>query len=348
MGGKSGGGSNDEAKRARKEEENRQRLIREGTARINKIFDGGLSGTDPLTSFSDYDPNATYYTADGSRWQPQQPQQPRQTQALGVLPTGAQIGAGQGGAMMGQNPADAQARFASGLSMGMGRTDAAGTPWSEVSGPSSFGQQNPFWGGAGGGLAAPQGPSVRDQFQDAMLNGGVYRGRERSGGFDDDFFQGRRQAYLDYATPQLEQQYSDTQRDLTFALDRGGLLDSSVRGQRAGELQQLYDLNAQQLGDEALSYETQARDAVEDARASLIQQLNVTGDVQGAVNAARARSAALSQTPAFSPLSNLFSSFSEGLGQRFAHERADALARQYGAGDAANPYAGSRARVENR
>lgn len=165
--------------------------------------------------------------------------------------------------------------------------------------------------------------------------------------FTEPFFQGRRTSYLDYATPQLEQQYGDAQRDLTFALARGGLLDSSARASKVGDLQRLYDLNMQHVSDEALNYETEARNAVEDARASLIQQLNVTGDVQGAVNAARARSQALSQAPSFSPLSNLFSSFTEGLGNRMAHERADMMARRYLGGNE-NPYTISRGRVEVR
>lgn len=288
MGGGKGGGSNKEARRARKAEEERQRRIREGTARINEIFDGGLMGTNPLAPDARYDPDATYYTESGDVWRPKQ-------QSGGLFDN-----------------------------------------------PVIDGGVLPIFG-----LGLSQGNSAQKQFQDALSGGKLYAGRERSGGFDDQFFQDRRQAYLDYATPQLEQQYGDAQRDLTFALARGGLLDSSARASKVGDLQRLYDLNMQHVSDEALNYETEARNAVEDARASLIQQLNVTGDVQGAVNAARARSQALSQAPTFSPLANLFSSFTEGLGNRLAHERADMMARQYLGGNE-NPYTISRGRVEVR
>lgn len=141
--------------------------------------------------------------------------------------------------------------------------------------------------------------------------------------FDDDFFSNRRQAYIDYATPQLEQQYGDAQKQLTFALARAGLLDSSARGQKAGELQQLFDTNRQGIADEALGYENQARNAIEDARANLISMLNATGDVQGAVNLATQRASALAQPQPYSPLAQAFAHFTEGLGARAAAQRAD-------------------------
>jgi hypothetical protein len=56
------------------------------------------------------------------------------------------------------------------------------------------------------------------------------------GQFGDDFYSGRKQAYLDYATPQLNDQYGEAQRQLAFALDRSGMLDSSVRAQKEADL----------------------------------------------------------------------------------------------------------------
>lgn len=312
MGGGKGGGSNKEARRARQEEEARQRRIREGTARINEIFDGGWAPTGQVGSGASYDPNQTYYTSSGEQWRPDESLFPRQPASNVMVP-------GPFGNWIPQQQATQQ------------------TPLPERHDPVLAGMI---------GQRLPQQQTAQQQFRGA-LSDGLYTGREYQPGFGDDFFQERRQSYLDYATPQLEQQYGDAQRDLTFALARGGLLDSSARGSRAADLQQLYDLNTQQVSDQALNYETEARNAIEDARSSLIQQLNVTGDVQGAVNAARARSQALSQPPAFSPLSNLFSSFTEGLGNRMAHERADMMARQYLGGNE-NPYTASRGRVEVR
>lgn len=142
--------------------------------------------------------------------------------------------------------------------------------------------------------------------------------------FTDDFFGSRRTSFLDYATPQLNEQYGDAQQELTFSLARGGNLNSSTRGDQASELQKLFDINQQQVADRALSYENQARNAVEDARSGLIATLNATGDAQGAANSAINRSIALSQPDAYSPLGQLFVDFTSGLGSQAAQERAAA------------------------
>jgi hypothetical protein len=164
-------------------------------------------------------------------------------------------------------------------------------------------------------------------FRDALAGGQLYSGRQKSNGFDDNFFSGRRQAYIDYASPQLEEQYGDAQKQLTYALTRSGNLDSSMRADKSAELQKMYDLNKQKIADDALSYETQSRNAVEDARSNLIATLNATGDAQGAANAALARSQALSQAPAYNPLSQLFTDFTAGLGTQAAMERAEAASQ---------------------
>lgn len=174
-------------------------------------------------------------------------------------------------------------------------------------------------------IAVPGGkaPGAQQQFGDMLANGGLFSSASKSGGFNDDFFNGRKQAYLDYATPQLEDQYGKAKKELTFSLARSGLLDSSVRAQKTGELQQSYDLNMQGIADEALSQETQARNAAEDARSNLISTLNATGDAEGAANSALTRASALSRPATFSPLTQLFSDFTSTLGTQAALERAN-------------------------
>ncbi|MCY0148306.1 hypothetical protein OEG84_11440 [Hoeflea sp. G2-23] len=139
--------------------------------------------------------------------------------------------------------------------------------------------------------------------------------------FNDDFFKGRRDAFLDYNTPQLENQYNDAQKQLTFSLARGGNLNSSARGEQLGKLQTLYDTNKQSIADQALQQENQARTAVEDARSNLVTTLNATGDAEGAANSALTRASALSQPGTYSPLGQLFVDFTSGLGTQAAAER---------------------------
>lgn len=143
--------------------------------------------------------------------------------------------------------------------------------------------------------------------------------------FNDQFFDGRRQAYVDYATPQVEDQFADAQKQLTFALARGGNLNSSARAEKAADLQKRFDITTQEVADKGLSYANEARSAVEGARSDLVGMLNATGDAEGAANSAISRASALSQPAAFSPLTQLFSDFTAGLGQQAALERAAAF-----------------------
>lgn len=182
-----------------------------------------------------------------------------------------------------------------------------------------------FTGGSNPAIGAAEKARNDEAFRQTQIREGTAAvDRTFAGSFNDDFFTGRKNAFLNYATPQLEQQYGDTRKALTFSLDRSGTLDSSTRAQKFGELQQLYDTNKQSIADQALSYENEARGSVENARSGLISSLNASGDATGLANQAISKAQALSAPQAFSPLSQLFSSFTSGLGQQAAQERAEA------------------------
>lgn len=187
-----------------------------------------------------------------------------------------------------------------------------------------------MWGnggaGDGGARAARQ---AEDQRQSNIRNGTAQINSIFDSQFNDDFYKGRRQAYIDYATPQLNDQYADTRKQLTYALDRNGTLDSTARSQKEAELTKLYDTNRRAVSDQGLDYENQARNNVTAARGDLINQLSNTGDVTAAVNAATTRAAGLTAPDAYSPLAQMFSSFTSGLQQQAALEQANAA---YGTG----------------
>lgn len=147
--------------------------------------------------------------------------------------------------------------------------------------------------------------------------------------FTDPFFAGRRTAYMDYANPQLQDQYGDAREQLTYALARAGTLDSSIRADKDAELQKLYDQRVREVGDQALALETDSRNAVEGARTDLIRTLQATGDAEGAANSALTRAQILSKPEAYSPLSQLFADFTAGLGVQAAQERAEAASGGY-------------------
>lgn len=164
-----------------------------------------------------------------------------------------------------------------------------------------------------------------DQRQQRIRAGTEQINSTLDGQFNDQFYTGRRDAYTTYATPQLEQQYADAAKQLTYALARGGNLDSGVRAEKEAELSKLYNLRAQDIASKALDYETQARNSVADARANLISELNATGNAEQASRSATERATALTKTPGFDALSNLFSDFTSALGVQAAQERAEAL-----------------------
>lgn len=142
------------------------------------------------------------------------------------------------------------------------------------------------------------------------------------GGFTEDFYKGREKAYSDFATPQLEDQLADARRQLAFSLARSGTLNSSIRADKEGQLAKEAGVARQGIADAALAQGNQARNAVEGARADLINTLTSTGDVDSAVRGALARSSALSAPTQFSPLGSLFANFTSGLGTQAAAERA--------------------------
>lgn len=175
-------------------------------------------------------------------------------------------------------------------------------------------------GGGGGGEAEAARQEEGERSRAIERGNRAITGRFKQ--FDDGFYAKQRQGFLDYATPQLDDQFSKASKDLTFALARSGLSDSSARAQKEGELTKLYDTNKRQVADQAIDYENKARTSVEDARSNLVGTLAATGDAWGAVNGSLARAQALSQPQTYSPLADLFVSFTSGLNTQAANERA--------------------------
>ena len=176
-------------------------------------------------------------------------------------------------------------------------------------------------GGKSGGNEAALARKEEQERQERIRTGSKKVNKIFDDNFNQGFFDARRDAYTGYATPQLEDQYGDANKQLTFALDRAGNLNSSARGEKAGDLQKLYDLNKQEIADKGLSYQTQAKSSVEDARGNLISTLNATGDAEGAANSALTRATVLSEPAAYSPLGQLFADFTNTLGIQAAQER---------------------------
>lgn len=140
--------------------------------------------------------------------------------------------------------------------------------------------------------------------------------------FDDDFYAGRKDAYVKFARPQLDEQVSDAKEQLIFALARNGTLDGSVRIDRMADIDKRYSEGLQDIESRGLDFATRARDDVENTRADIVSQLQVTGDAAGASNAALNRAVALSAPEPYSPIEQLFTDATSAFAQQAALERA--------------------------
>lgn len=131
--------------------------------------------------------------------------------------------------------------------------------------------------------------------------------------FDDPFFDRRRQAYVSYAMPQVENQYTDALTNLTAALARSGLMQSSVAARKGGDLTKQYSLQRQNVVDQGLDASTQARRDIENSRSGLVSDLYATADPAAAAAGAAARAKIATQQPSYSPLGMLFQNAASGL-----------------------------------
>jgi len=154
--------------------------------------------------------------------------------------------------------------------------------------------------------------------------------------FTDDYFKGRSKAFLDYANPQLNDQFADARKELTYFLDRNGTLNSTVRTGKDAELAKLFDTNKRAVADKGLDFENSARNSVADARSGLVSQVIATGDENAAATNAQSRASLLTQPDTYEPLGQLFTTFTSGLGTQAGLEKANA----YGGTGAGQPQIG--------
>lgn len=170
------------------------------------------------------------------------------------------------------------------------------TGWSGSESPS------PEYGWLTSGGNSPEDPAP------TRYEGGREAGwRQTGGGFNDDFFRKRHDAVLDFYQPELNRQHEDAQRAITFDLANRGLTNSTEAGRQQGRLTEAFGVEAGRIAAKANDAVVQSRTDVERTRSELINQLEATSDVEGAANAATARTATLQQAPIpTAPLGDVF------------------------------------------
>src|SRR5260370_22299684 len=177
--------------------------------------------------------------------------------------------------------------------------------------------------GGGGDGGASQAARSNEQAREIRVNDGIGSINNIFGQFDDNFYNKRRDAYLDYANPQLSDQYANAHKQLTYSLDRSGTLDSTARSGQEANLAKLYDTGKTGVSNQALDYENSARNNISSAKSDLVNELTSTGDSAAIGNEATSRANVASLPDVYSPVPSVFSGFTSGLAQQAALEQAN-------------------------
>ena len=161
----------------------------------------------------------------------------------------------------------------------------------------------------GGGDDAASDMRKMEAERQARISQGMGQINQIFGGFDEPFYAGRRQAYVNYAMPQFGEQARQMQNQLFFALANRGL----QRGSAAGQQQSAFDVESarqkQAIIDAAFGQSQTLRQQVEGQRSSLISQLQASADPNSVAQQALASATQYSAPSVYQPLSGLFNNF---------------------------------------
>ena len=151
--------------------------------------------------------------------------------------------------------------------------------------------------------------------------------------FNPAFYGAREQEYRDYYRPQLDKQFKDSQENLTYWLADRGLLESSVRGEKQADLQELFDTGIRKINSGALDMTNQIKGSVANARAGLISDARAANPVDEPTVTSTMTSLAAPTTsytpPMFSSdssntFADMFGAFANAISTQAALERASA------------------------
>lgn len=171
--------------------------------------------------------------------------------------------------------------------------------------------------GGGGGDDFYKQEYERQRAEEEARQGRIAQGKTEIdnafAGYDDQFYLDRAQNYVDYATPQIEDQYTDAMRQLTRALARNGTSASSYGAEQIAKLKQQKadaEVDAARKGQ---SYANNVRASLADAKNNLISQNNALADPTLIANMAASNSLAASAVPEYSPVAQLFAGVTDAL-----------------------------------
>lgn len=164
---------------------------------------------------------------------------------------------------------------------------------------------------------------------------------EKTGGFDDAFYNNYKQGILDYYMPQVDKQMADATKELTYRLARAGTLTSSAANTATADLGTQYQNNLTGIRNQAdtAAGDLRTKTAAEEQKA--IQQLYATEDPTLATNTASesVRNLELNQPAPSTPLGQIFNIATVGAGNLMkginAYNTSNLYNQAFGAGGSA-------------
>ena len=132
-------------------------------------------------------------------------------------------------------------------------------------------------------------------------------------GYDDDFYAGQAQNYIDYATPQIEDQYTDAMGSLIRALSRSCMSQRSLAAKRKADLQEKLNNAQVDAARQGEAFANDTRSALAGVKNSLISQNQSLADPTLIASMAANQSNAASQLPSYNPVAQIFADATAGL-----------------------------------
>lgn len=290
------------AGQAKKAEARRQALIQAGMGGINAVFGGGSA---PF-----YTPYSTPFTKD--TWKMNRPDLMminKQGKFVPYVSSGSTSGpvadaikGGYKGAVLGYPGSVAGATgVGAGLGAGIGSMIMPGI--------------GTGLGALAGGLMSAFGgspPSPRGLANKQIKQGNLFTVENKSfKGFTPNFYNKISSDYENYATPQLNRQFDDTNRSMTYGLANRGLLKSGAQTKAMGDLNVTAGMARQQVADNARGAAMTTKQQVEAARDRAIQQLYMTGDPASGMQSAISSASNFQVPQTFTPILNMFSNIAQ-------------------------------------
>lgn len=139
--------------------------------------------------------------------------------------------------------------------------------------------------------------------------------------FNDGYFRNYKNDFQNYYLPQLDEQYGDAKKGMTFNLARSGNLKASTAGDQFGKAEGKY-LNARtDIANKALDAANVLRGRIEDQKSNLYALNASSADPGMAISRASAAQSMLSQPQGYSPLGDVFASLLNSGAQVIGAER---------------------------